>query len=251
MNKLVSIVVPLYDYSCYIEELINSVKSQDYSAWELIIVDDFSSDNPYRFIKKHISSRITYFVLDKNCGYAVAKNEGIIRSSGDYIVVLDADDLLTSSSIRFRVNFLEKNSNFKWVHAKAYEFSRNIKKVVWRHRKFIRRFEKMQKTNNYKNIWDSIHAQTVMIKRECYIKVGLYQESMRSMSDKEMWARIQNNIGLPGYLNKFVVYYRCHNKQMHRSQQKKRNIKKLLRQLYKFKKARANGKFLGARTLER
>ena len=198
MNDLVSIIVPLFNYRRYIEQLIKSVFSQSCCKWELIIIDDCSEDDPWSIIEHYIGNNVKYVRLERNFGYAKAKNEGIIRSLGEYIVVLDADDILTPHSLQYRLNFLKKHPKFKWVHAKAYEFTNDIKKAKWRRRKFIRRFEKMQKTKNYSRLWDSLHAQTIMVKRECYLKVGLYEESMRSMSDKEMWARLQFNIGVPG-----------------------------------------------------
>ena len=249
-KNLVSIVVPLYNYAHYIEDLIKSVQSQNYKKWELIIIDDASTDNPEPIIRKYNDSNIQYFKLEENKGYATAKNEGIIRSCGEYIVVLDADDMLTLNSLKCRLDFLKKHKKIKWVHAKAYEFSNNIKNAKWRKRKFIRRFEKMRKTKNYARVWDSIHAQTVMVKRECYLKVGLYEETMRSMSDKEMWARLQFNIGIPGYVNKFVAYYRMHKKQMHRSHEKKIKTRALVRQLKNYIKKRKKGNLSGIRILD-
>jgi len=248
-NDLISIIVPLYNYAHYIEELIKSVQKQNYKKWELIIIDDFSDDRPLKIIKKYLNERIKYYRLEKNYGYAKAKNEGIIKSKGEYIVILDADDVLIRKSLLMRINFLKK-THFKWIHAKAYEFRNNIDKARWIRRKFVKRFEKMKRTKKYSRLWDSIHAQTVMAKRECYLKVGLYEESMRSMSDKEMWARLQYNIGIPGYLDKFVVYYRMHKKQMHRSKAKAKMVRKLTRKLKKCVKTRSKGNFVGVRKLE-
>jgi len=79
--------------------------------------------------------------------------------------------------------------------------------------------------------------------------LGLYEESIRSMGDKEMWARIINNVGVPGYLKKFVVYYRGHKAQMHRSKFKRKNVDKLTSKLKKLIKSRRKGKFEGAPVL--
>jgi len=247
---VVSVIVPLFNYAYYIEQLIKSVISQSYKKFELIIVDDFSTDNPISVIERYLSDKIKYIKLDRNYGYATAKNEGIIRSCGEYIVVLDADDLLVyGNSLECRVRFLNKNKKYKWVHAKAYEFTNDIKRAKWKRRKFIRRFEQIRKTKNYSRVWDSIHAQTVMVKRECYIKAGLYEESMRSMSDKEMWARLQFAVGITGYLNKFVSYYRMHKKQMHRSKEKKAQVNKLIRKLKTNIRLRKKGNMEGVRML--
>lgn len=249
-KDLISIIVPLYNYANYIEELIKSVVSQNYTEWELIIVDDCSTDNPIKVLQPFLSNeKIKYIKLDTNKGYATAKNEGIIRSKGEYIVVLDADDLLSVKSLYSRYYFLKNNTKFHWVHAKAYEFSKDKKKSCWKKRKFIKRFIQMKKTNNYKQVWNAIHAQTVMVKRSVYLKVGLYEESMRSMSDKEMWARIQYNVGIPGYLDAFVSYYRIHNNQMHRSKEKKCIVKFLKTKLNSCIKERSRGNLSTVRKL--
>jgi len=252
MNDLASVIVPLYNYRRYIEDLICSLQRQDHENWELIIVDDHSTDNPLPVIEKYLDDpKIQYHLLPSNRGYATAKNEGLLFSKGKYVVVLDADDVLNRSSLSSRIKFLRTYKKYKWVHAKAYEFSNNIKNRWWRKRKFIRRFQTMRKTKNYSGVWNAIHAQTVMARRECYLKVGLYEETMRSMSDKEMWARFAYNIGIPGYLDRFVVYYRMHSGQMHRSKFKRRNADRLSRKMNKLIKARKSGKFVGVRKLEK
>lgn len=249
-KELVSIIVPLYNYKCYIEENIQSIITQDYTNHELIIVDDNSLDNPYEVVKKYISDKVKYLKLPKNVGYSIAKNEGILISRGKFIVVLDADDILAPHSLSVRIDYLNKCPDKKWVHGLAYEFC-NTKPYQYKfnRRKYVRRFEHMQKTGNFKLLWQSIHAQTVMVHRSVYQSVGLYEETMRSMSDKEMWARIQHNVGLPGYVNEFIVYYRRHDEQMHLSSEKKRNLKKLTHDLNRFVELRRNGRIQSVRQL--
>lgn len=248
MNGLVSIVVPLYNYAEYILDNIESVLNQTYPEIELIIVDDCSTDNPQKTIGKYMS-KIKFVQLEKNMGYSVAKNEGIVVSSGSYIVVLDADDFITSKSIESRVNSIVQ-TGAKWSHGRAYEFSGpKPYKMTYHKRKYIRRFEEMRKNNKYKGLWQCMHAQTVMVKREVYEQVGLYEESLRSMSDKEMWARIQNNVGLPSFVDGFVACYRRHEKQMHVSPYKLKRLKSLQKALDNFVASRKKGDFTGIRRL--
>ena len=248
---MISVVVPLYNYAHFIEDNITSIIAQSYSDWELIIVDDASTDNPLAVIDQYLSDKISYVRLDDNRGYGHAKNVGIRHSKGEYIVVLDADDMLTRKSLEMRLNFMAKRPKLKWVHAKAYEFSGSKPPYKFRivERKANRRLKVILKTNNYRELWTNIHAQTVMIHRGVYEKLGLYEESIRSMGDKEMWARIINNIGIPGYLKKFTTYYRCHSGQMHRSSYKKKNVKKLTKKLARFIRARKRENMKGVPTL--
>ena len=224
---MISIIVPLYNYKHYIVDNIKSIVQQSYKDWELIIVDDGSTDNPLEVIKPFLSNKVKYIRKENNEGYGSAKNTGIQHCSGEYIVVLDADDMLIDRSLELRINYMLKH-NCEWLHAKALEFHDKkpyeFKSVK---RKSDKRLSKVLKTGNYKNVWRCIHAQTVMVKKTVYKIVGLYDESFLSMGDKEMWARILHHVGPPRFLNKNVVYYRQHNSQMHRSKWKLKHLKKL------------------------
>jgi teichuronic acid biosynthesis glycosyltransferase TuaG len=246
---VISIIVPLYNYKQYIRENIESIRSQSMTDWEIVIVDDASTDDPIKAIKPYLSEKIKYVRLDQNVGYGAAKNVGIRNSKGEYIVVLDADDMLTPKSLDVRYNLLKEREKL-WIHGRAYEFS-GAKPYHFRFkkRKSIKRLEKILKTKNYSDLWENIHAQTVMVKREVYEKVGLYEPRLRSMGDKEMWARIINNIGVPLYTREFVAYYRQHSGQMHRSAEKKKNVNRYIRILNKFMKRRRKGNFCGVEKL--
>lgn len=251
-KDMISVVVPLYNYARYLGELVPSVTSQDYDNWELIIVDDASTDKPQKQMSKYLKDdRIQFVQLPKNKGYATAKNEGIVRASGEYVVIIDADDMLAPESLSSRWEKLKNNPKSYWLHAKALEFTDNKPyKFRWKKRKYIRRFAKIRKTKNYDLVWSCIHAQTVMARYSAYEKVGLYEEFMRSMSDKEMWARMYYNLGRPLYLNKFVAYYRLHKLQMHRSKTKLNQVPKLHKKLYRYIKERKNGDFSNTRRIE-
>ena len=247
---MISVIVPLYNYRRFIKDNIESILSQSISDWELIIVDDCSTDDPYPIIKTYLRDNIKYIRLDKNGGYGRAKNVGLREASGEWIVVLDADDMLTSKSLEVRVKSLQKAGK-KWCHAKVYEFG-GIKppyKFRVHERKSFTRFKKMLKTGQYKNLWKSIHAQTVMVHIDIYRQVGLYEPSLRSMGDKEMWARIINNVENPLFVNKFVANYRLHKKQMHRSKKKLKNLVCFEKILNKCVKRRKSGNLSDALAL--
>jgi glycosyltransferase involved in cell wall biosynthesis len=227
MIEKISIIVPLFNYKQYVEENINSITSQSYGNWEIIIVDDASTDDPYPAIEPYLSDKIKYIKLETNVGYGSAKNVGIKNSSGSLIVVLDADDMLSEKSLELRVDYLTRKK-YKWIHAECLEFV-DTKPYVFKRidRKSNKKFREIQRSGNYKKVWQYIHAQTVMVKREVYEKVGLYEPTLRSMGDKEMWARICHHVGIPGHIDKSVALYRQHDKQMHRSKDKIDNLEKI------------------------
>lgn len=248
---MISVVVPLYNYADMIEENIRSIQKQTHQDWEIVIVDDGSTDDPIKVLKKYLCDNIRYIKIEKNTGYSAAKNVGIRDSKGKYIVVLDADDMLTPKSLSLRSKYLDDHPKRKWVIAKAFEFSGVSPPYVFKviNRKATRRLGRILKSKNYTDLWKSIHAQTVMVRRSVHEKIGLYEESLSSRADKEMWARIINNIGIPGYINEEVAYYRNHKRQMHRSKIKKMNLPKLEKRLLKLIKSRSKGNLKGVISL--
>src|SRR5699024_344342 len=112
---LVSIIMPAYNSGNYIEEAIDSVLKQTYENWELLIVDDKSTDNTLNLIKKYSlkDSRIKYTSLNRNSGPAIVRNKAIDMASGDYIAFLDSDDLWFERKLEKQITFIyENNYNF-------------------------------------------------------------------------------------------------------------------------------------------
>ncbi len=248
-ENMVSVVVPLFNYRRYMEENILSIVNQSYDNWEVIIVDDASTDDPYPVIKPHLSDKVHYIKIDTNKGYSAAKNVGVRASHGGLIVVLDADDMLSDDSLKLRVDYMEAHKDCYWVHGKSLEFH-DPKPYEFKlvKRKSYKRFKDIQRTGKYALVWTCIHAQTVMVRRCAYKKVGLYEETLRSMGDKEMWARLLHHVGKPGYVDNPIALYRQHDKQMHRSRQKLKNVPDLERRLNNFVKSRS-GRIKGVEQL--
>ena len=94
VEDLVSIITPCYNGGKYIAETIDSVIAQSYSRWEMIIVDDGSTDNSGEIVRQYMAKepRIR-FLQQKNAGSAAARNNGIRNANGRFIALLDADDL--------------------------------------------------------------------------------------------------------------------------------------------------------------
>ena len=107
MNNLVSIITPSYNSSRFIEECIDSVLSQTYDNWELLIVDDCSSDNSCEMIRKYNDNRISLIELEKNIGAAEARNIALRKAKGKHIAFLDSDDLWESQKLEKQISFME------------------------------------------------------------------------------------------------------------------------------------------------
>lgn len=109
---MVSIVMPAYDASRFIAESIDSVRSQTYEDWELLIIDDASKDQTDEIVKQYLEqdSRIKLYPLPVNQGAGFARNIGIKASEGKYICFLDADDLWTPPKLQKQLDFMTKNN---------------------------------------------------------------------------------------------------------------------------------------------
>ena len=114
MDELVSIITPSFNSEKFISETILSVQKQSYTNWEMIIVDDFSTDKTVRIIQEFIlkDNRIKLFEFEKNFGTGVARNFGLNKSKGRYIAFLDADDLWKQEKLKIQIAFLKTNHQF-------------------------------------------------------------------------------------------------------------------------------------------
>lgn len=221
-ESLVSVIVPLYNYSMYVGYCIKSIQNQDYENWELFVVDDCSTDNSYDIAKSFESDkRIKVMKTVENSGYSKAKNEGIIASKGEIITCLDADDMFTTNSISIRVEALQKH-DVPFVHARAIRFkgARTLEEVY-----------KIPYNTVSRNA--KIHAQTVLYQRWIHKKYGLYDEALRSKADKEMWLRLfGKDYNYPKIDRHFVkanvAYYRKHNNSMMKKRSKNPKLQRKL-----------------------
>ena len=112
MNHLVSIIMPSFNCKEFISETILSVISQTYNHWELIIVDDCSTDDGTDIINNFIKNdqRIKLILNDKNEGAAVSRNKAIEHASGKYIAFLDSDDLWNTDKLENQILYMNNNN---------------------------------------------------------------------------------------------------------------------------------------------
>ncbi|RDI56486.1 glycosyltransferase family 2 protein [Flavobacterium glaciei] len=111
-KSLVSIITPSFNCERFIAKTILSVQNQSYLNWEMIIVDDCSSDQTVSIIKEIAKqdNRIQLFQLDANSGTGIARNFALAKARGKYIAFLDADDLWNPLKLELQIDFLKKNN---------------------------------------------------------------------------------------------------------------------------------------------
>lgn len=108
---LISVITPTYNCAKFIEYTIESVRAQSYKQWEMIIVDDCSTDNTKKIIDKFIKedNRIKYFCLENNSGAAIARTKAMELAKGEYMAFLDSDDIWPEDKLKKQLIFMKQN----------------------------------------------------------------------------------------------------------------------------------------------
>lgn len=205
---LVSVITPVYNAQRFIGETIQSVLNQTYRHWEMLVIDDGSTDGTRVCIEPYLrDSRVTY-IYQENQERAVARNNGICRASGKYIAFLDADDLWLPKKLQHQVESLEARpevglcfTNCNYVDNSG-EFLYTPKiNPAFQNAPFYYLLQ-----NNF------ITNSTVMVPWNVFDKVGLFDETLPAFGaeDWDMWLRITQRY--PIYLiNQPLTLYREHN----------------------------------------
>jgi glycosyltransferase involved in cell wall biosynthesis len=180
----VSVIIPVFNGTNYLREAIDSVLSQTYKNYEIIVVDDGSTDETWAVIQSYGSS--LRGIQKENGGVASALNCGIRNATGDYIAWLSHDDLFLPEKLEHQVNFLREFRKFKACYTDYYvidAYGRILKEVET---PWYPRDEAIRK------LFGSayVHGSTMLIERTCFDRVGLFSEGLRYTQDTEMWLRL-------------------------------------------------------------
>ena len=222
----VSIIIPTYNKSKFISEAIESVMNQSYPDWELIVVDDFSTDNTEEivtnFILRHDGDRIKYVKNERKKGVSGARNTGIRYLKGKYIAFLDSDDFWDRDNLKLKAEILNSNQSIDALFSdcsffgeveKDYMTAPYIKELF--HDKFwIRQNMSLSIAQDsiipfmFKN-GSPFRTQSLLLKKELLGKVGLFDENMIYYEDADFIFRCFCS-GKVGYLDKKLCHIRRH-----------------------------------------
>lgn len=182
MSGLVSIITPSYNTSKYIGKTIESVLKQTYENWEMIIVDDCSTDDTDEVVKPYLSDkRIKYIKNDKNSGAAISRNCALREAGGKWIAFLDSDDLWNPKKLEKQIEFMEKN-NYHFSYTNYEEINEDGYKTGV----LITGPKKITRRGMYNYCWPG--CLTVMYDAET---VGLIQiVDIKKNNDYAMWLKV-------------------------------------------------------------
>jgi len=216
MRKKISIIITCYNYGKYLEEALGSVFNSDYDNFEVILVDDGSTDS-YTIEKieeienKGLENLI--IIRQENSGVSVARNNGFKASSGDYVVFLDADDKIDRDYLKKCAEKLDRNSKVSFVYTNSIFFSEKNNVKIFN-----------LKYNFYSLLFRNYIPITSMIRREAFAFVSGYKKC--NYEDWELYINLSKNNFEGFYLNEYLFFYRVHanSKQVRDDKNKQENI---------------------------
>lgn len=190
-NPLVSVIIPTYNRGRIVKEAIDSVLAQNFTDFELIVVDDGSTDNTQDILSSYKKDIIVFH--QENKGVSSARNRGIVSASGQFIAFLDSDDLWLPKKLSIHVNFFNANP-----HAL----------ICQTEEKWLRNGIRVNPKKRHKKLSGDIFEHSlylclvspsaVMIKRSLFEKTGMFDESLPACEDYDMWLRVSSRY--PVYL---------------------------------------------------
>lgn len=204
----VSVVIPAYNAMTYLPETLNSVLKQTFSDFEVVIIDDGSTDLIQAWIAQNITDPRVRLITQANQGLSGARNTGIANAQGEYVAFLDADDVWEPTKLEKQVNYLDNNSTvglvYNWtafIDAEGKPTGRimggdiegDVLEEILQH-----------------NIID---CPSVVVRRKCFETVGMFDITLRSVEDWDMWIRIAARYPL-AVIKEPLVYYRQHSSNM-------------------------------------
>lgn len=194
----VSIVVPCYNQAAYLSETLNSVLDQTYQQWECVIVNDGSLDNTEEIANEYVvkDGRFNYF-RKENGGPSQARNYGIQKSDGEFVLPLDADDLIAPSYVEKALDYFIHHPKTKLVYCKADTFG----KVVgpW----------DLEEFDYGRFIWDNCIFCSAFFRRSDYNQTNGYNVNMiHGFEDWDFWLSLLKKEDVVYRINEVLFHYR-------------------------------------------
>jgi len=188
----ISIITPTFNRARYIAKAIKSVQDQILDNWELIVVDDGSTDDTESIVRGFMEKdgRISYFKNEKNLGIAKTRNRGVAFAKADYVAMLDSDDAwATPDKLAKQLSFFEHNKKLGIVGTNA-SFMNENSKAVGKHTNLPVDDAGIRQTELYRNI---LMQSGLLIKKEAIEKAGGYDSRFTICDDHDLWLKIGKN----------------------------------------------------------
>lgn len=185
----VSIIIPTYNRAAVLITSIQSVLQQTYTDFELLIVDDGSTDNTDIIVESIHDNRIRYLKIPENKGVAAARNEGIRQAKYDYIAFQDSDDHWKPEKLEKQMAFLKQKPGTGLLYC-PYECQKADGSTILVPDHNIPSEEKQGNIYRYMLLRNTIGTPSVLLRRQCLEESGLFCEALTCLEDWELFLRI-------------------------------------------------------------
>ena len=206
MKPLVSVIITTYNRCAMVGEAIESVLKQDFVDYEIIVVDDGSTDSTNDALRKY--SQVNYF-YQANQGISRARNQGLVLSQGELVCFLDSDDLWLPNKLVVQVKFMQDHPDFKL----------NYTDEIWiRKGRRVNPRKRHQKYSGW--IFEKslplciISPSSVMLRKEVFDGVGLFDERLPVCEDYDLWLRITSRFPVFFINQKLIIKRGGHEDQL-------------------------------------
>ena len=223
--KKVSVVIPAYNCGRLIGQTISSILAQTYSNFELLIIDDGSTDNTRAVIQSFNDERVKYFYQENHGGPSRARNKGIEESTGDYIFIFDSDDLMRNEKIELSVKAMEENPDADILFTR-FSLVDEENKIL--REDYLKEYLTLSNLINTQHIDDNayyikanellpavvksnfIGTSSVMLRSSALAESDRFDESLKNADDRLFWIRFSaKHSGI--FLNAVLHDYRVVN----------------------------------------
>jgi len=203
MKFEISVLMPVYNSEKYISAAISSILNQTFRDFELIILNDGSTDDSEKIIKEFDDSRIVYLVNPVNLGLALTRNRLVENARGDYLAIMDSDDLSFPSRLEKQLKFFKRNPAFGVVGSSCIIIDKNDQKVgKIRHSERADRIPSILFFKNY-------FVQSSVMIRSSILPLSPYDPELPPVEDYGLWIRL-SKVTLMFSLTESLIKYRIH-----------------------------------------
>ena len=220
-NPLISIAMTCYNQGHFIRDAIKSISNQTYKKWELIIINDCSTDNSLEVIKKcckefKILDKVTVVNHEQNKGYGYSLGESIKKSNGELVAIIDSDDALANeNAFQISVNTHIKNPNVSLTYSNYNECNRNLGKIKTYKTRQLESDESFLEPKKKIRI-----SHLKVIKKKLYDMTEGINPRLKQTVDKDLILKLEE-VGSLLFINEVLFNYRKHNKNLSRSVKRK------------------------------
>ena len=186
-NNGVSVIIPTYNRADLLRKSIESVQNQTYEEWEIIIVDDCSTDGTEQVVKEFGDFRIRYIRNEKNLGAGASRNKGVALARYDYIAFQDSDDVWRCGKLEKQMQYMMNYSEYDMVYCSFLKHYSDGREIIVPNKQIGNRQGNMYTTLLINNV---ISTQTILIKKESFVLCGGFDEELRAIEDWDLVLRI-------------------------------------------------------------